>query len=189
MCYLNILVDDDNVKDSNDPEELSEEAICKSTYGRVDHTNYPAIVELYKDPSTEIEVVFLCVCLPGGATNIKIDLNEDGTSVIIKYKWPALKYKEEKMFKKDCTDAKDKLESYHPKVVAFKNGLEKIRTNIDVAPESSMSINLPIPVQTSTWTKRGLKEENGTLVLRAEFKGHTPVYCKKVCDMNVDFEL
>jgi hypothetical protein len=67
------------------------------------------------------------------------------------------------------TGSKKSLQQYHPEVVALQAELEKFREKVDEAPKGLIEVSLPITVQTDTvtWTKDGIKRDDGSLVLRS----------------------
>lgn len=64
------------------------------------HQNYPILYETFKDPDTQFEKVVLAISLPGGVTKVKIEINEDGLSVVIKYNRPDTLFDMKDLFKK-----------------------------------------------------------------------------------------
>lgn len=160
-----------------------------SASSSITHQNYPILCETYKDPDTSHEKVVLAVALPSGAQNVKVELTDDGKMVIINYNWPNTMFDMKDMFKKQF--AGKQIDIYHPKVVCLNNALENMRKCSDNAPNASIKVNLPLMVQTSTdtWTKSGLRREDGTQVIIAEFKGYIRNICEPLTDSTVTFDL
>ena len=84
---------------------------------------------------------------------------------------------------------KKSLELYHPKVVALQAELEKFREKVDEAPKGVIEISIPITVQTdtATWTKDGIKRDDGSLVLMVELQAYQKTYTVKQTDTSVVF--
>lgn len=85
--------------------------------------------------------------------NINIDLNHDGTNVIITYDWARSWYNVGELFRKHL--AAKEFTMHHPKVLTVNSALEKCRKRIDVAPESTIAIKLPI--KSKLLQRRGVK--------------------------------
>lgn len=187
--------DDDPESYDNQPQgQPSTSVPCTSnTYSpsistNITHLNYPYLCEIYKDPENQLDKVLLAVNVPGGAQNVKLELNTEGTAVTLKYNWAKIMYDMDDMFK--TAIASKKITSYHPKILSLKGGLEKRRPRIDVAPESIITINLPIRVQTGadSWTKSGAMREDGSQVVMGDFSGFVKEYQSKISDANVIFD-
>lgn len=176
----------DDLIDTNDNDELFSLNVAK--VGKADFFNYPLIVEKFSDPHTQNDMVLIVVCLPSGSQNVDIDLNEDGTKAIIKYNWTLTLYDMADLFKSDLI--KKKLAMYHPKILACSNGLKRVRPKIDVPPESKIFIKLPIKVETALKfrSRQGIKRDDGTMILMAEFKGLMNQYIKTSSHTFVSFE-
>ena len=71
---------------------------------------------------------------------------------------------------------------------ALRNGLEKCRKRNDETPDGTLTVSLPIKVQTGgdTWSMSGVKRKNGTQILIAEFTGYVCGYNHRV--RSVTFE-
>lgn len=177
---------------SNDPDLNACKAATSegptSGFDDIVHQNYPVICEKYKDPSNQCEKLALVMQLPSGASNVKIELSDDGVSAIITYQWARSMFNMESLYQKQLTS--QQLHIHHPKILCIKNGLQKYRQRIDIAPEAVVKVNLPIKVQTSreSWTKSGVKCEDGSHVLLADFTGFIKNYNTKVADSAVEFE-
>lgn len=153
------------------------------------HENYPVVTEKYFSADNLFERVVVMVSLPGGASNVQIDLNDDGSCMLVKYVWPNASYAMDNLYQKKLQNKSISLQD--PQVLAIERGLSKIRSTVDSAPASKIVINLPIKVQTepSTWTKNGIMRTDGTQLIMADFKGHCKSYNKKVNDANVQFDM
>lgn len=151
-------------------------------------SDYPTLCEIFTDPDDLTEKVQLAVALPGGASNVRVELDESGTKVEIKYAWPKTMFHMEDMFKGPIRSKK--MTSYHPKVLALKLGLQKYRERVDSIPEGTIEIPLPIQVQTGpqTWSKYGITRDDGTHVIIAEFAGCVKAQYMKVADSAVEYE-
>ncbi len=86
--------------------------------------------------------------------------------------------------------AANELTMHHPKVLAVENALEKCRPRIDIAPESTMTIKLPIKVQTApeTWKKNGITRNDGMQIVMVEFVGYVKDYHKKKLHSAIVFD-
>lgn len=47
--------------------------------------NYPILCNVYKDPDNQFQKVVLIAVLPGGSTNSRIELSDDGLIAYVKY--------------------------------------------------------------------------------------------------------
>lgn len=188
--------DDDEGSGLNDKQPRQEPSTTEPvpfnlplpSVGSIIHSNYPYLCEIYKDPENQMDKVLVAVSMPGGAHNIKMELNNDGTAVIWKYSWARIMYDMNDMFKKEIIGGQ--ITSYHPKVLCFKNGLERRRHRIDADPHATITITLPIKVQTGegTWKKSGALRADGSQVVTADFFGFVKDYNKKIADENVVFD-
>lgn len=153
------------------------------------HQNYPILCNVYKDPENQFENVVLAVSLPGGAYEPRVELSADGMIALIKYGWPNSMFNIEDIFKKELDS--NRINEFHPKILSFKNALEHVRDRVDARPEGLIKVNLPIKVQTAvdTWSKGGLKREDGTYVAFAQFKGFIKEYNKKSNEYKLIFNL
>ncbi|KAJ6634577.1 hypothetical protein Bhyg_13151 [Pseudolycoriella hygida] len=153
------------------------------------HHNYPVLCDMYKDPDNQFENVVLAVLLPSGIRNVRVELNNDGMAAIVKYVWPATMFNIEDLYKKSLSN--NEINIFHPKVLCFKNALEKVRARVDASPEGVINVNLPIKVQTASdsWTKGGIKRDDGTHIAFAEFKGYIKDYNKKVEESHLIFHM
>ncbi|KAJ3117945.1 hypothetical protein HK098_006074, partial [Nowakowskiella sp. JEL0407] len=136
----------------------------------------PVLTAVYTDPETENERVIVVASLPSGCSGLNFTLSEDGETAIISYTWPFAMYNTEYMFEKWLVTRQ--LENYHPKIVAILRELEKVRDTIESAPEGSIRVPLPIPVQTDTRTfkKNGLQKKDGSVIFIAELQAHQKSY-------------
>lgn len=184
---------DENEEDEdNDIQEVDEVDNCSvesMTTGGISniHHNYPVLVDLFKDPDNQFEKVVLAVLLPSGVQNPRVELSDDGLTAFVKYAWPKTMYNMEDMFKKQLTTG---ITIHHPKILCFKNALEKVRKRVDMCPEAVIKVNLPIKVQTAidSWFK-GIHREDGTNIAFAEFKGYIKEYNKKINDSQLVFDM
>lgn len=151
------------------------------------HFNYPVIAEKFVCPDTEFEKVLVVVTLPGGAQDLKVELDDLGGLIRVKYLWPKPMYTVDDIFKVQM-DSRE-LTPTHPLAVAFKTGLSNVRKKIDAAPESMINVYLPMKVQTSvnSWKKWGIKRDDGCQTLIAVFTGYVKEYLKKASDEIVNF--
>lgn len=151
------------------------------------HHNYPVLTEKFVCPETEFEKMMVVCSLPGGAQDVKVDINDSGTVAIIKYRWAKNMYNVEDPFKVQIES--NELSTHHPMSVAFKAGLANVRKKIDAAHDSMITLWLPIKVQTprSTWKKWAIKRDDGSLTVMAIFTGFAKEYLKKESDEKVVF--
>ncbi|KAJ6639446.1 hypothetical protein Bhyg_12191 [Pseudolycoriella hygida] len=141
--------------------------------------NYPVICEQFKDPETEINKVLLVALLPGGATNIKVELHERGLVETM--------FNANDLFKRQLQE--NGFQIYHPMVLSFKAGLKKARKRVNARPESTMKVELPLEVQTSedSWKRWGESRADGSQILLVEFSSQITDYVKKSVDECVVF--
>lgn len=182
--------DDNEDEEKEEKNEESKEAtidLCSdvpNTSASVSdiHYNYPMLCQLYKDPENQFNKVVMAVTIPSGAQKVRVELSNDGLTVFVKYNWPKTMFNFDDMFKKQLDN--QEMNILHPKILCLKNALESVRTRVDSMPEAFMKVKLPIKVQTAsdTWSKRGIKREDGTNVVLAEFKGYIKEYNKKAND-------
>lgn len=177
----------ENSRDASVNENFEDS--MNSGFAQISHKNYPVLCETFKDPDTLNEKVILIICLPSGAQDAKIELSEDGSIAMVNYTWSKTLYVMEDLFKGFLNATP--LNIHHPKIVSLKTGLAKTRKRIDALPDSLIRINLPIRVQTSveSWTHTGVKREDGTRAIIAEFEGFVKEYNKKIIDSRVVFNM
>lgn len=151
--------------------------------------NVSFIAEKYISAENLIERVVVFISLPGGASNVHVELNEEGTSCVVTHTWPEASFNMANMFRKKLKDKTITLND--PKILAIERGLSKVRKSIDAAPVSRTIIPLPMKVQTdpSSWTKNGVERRDGTQIILADFKGHCTTYNKKIKDSSVTFDM
>lgn len=121
-----------------------------------------------------MDMVLVAVSVPGGAQNVRFEVSNNGSSVIVKYEWPKTLYTMDDLFKKEI-DAK-RIPLFHPKVLAMEDGLRKCRERIDVVPEAAIRINLPIKVPNQSvagTNKSGIARDDGTKIVMVELAGFT----------------
>lgn len=155
---------------------------------RIKYGNFPYILEEFKDPEDQSLKLILAITVPGGSQFPSMELNEAGDRVTVRYKWNKYMYEADKLFGKQI-NAKT-LSRVHPKVLAIRSGLEKNRGHIDKTPEGFIQVNLPFKVQTGlqSWSKNGVKGDNGEQIIIAEFTGYVKSYNKATSDSTVLFE-
>ena len=125
------------------------------------HHNQPVQVSLYWDPESQQDKVIIITTLIGGVSDAEFVLAADGPwtrMAKIEYLWPATCLEMEKMFVKEIASG---FLSCHPKKVALKQDLERIRDSIDDISRGSIDITLLIYVQTvsSSIFIQGKREE------------------------------
>lgn len=171
----------------NGVENVEKEAEdLTSGFNNIFFRNYPVICEVYKDPQSELDKVSLVLTLPAGAQNVTIEITDGGDTATIKFKWIQSMYNMRDLFGKMI--AAKQITIHHPRILCIKNGLEKYRKRMDLAPEATVKIMLPIKVQTSadSWSYNPLKRDDGTLILLADFTGYVKVYTAKIRDVRFD---
>lgn len=198
MRVFLISVDGDDSDDTNDEndsikgETVNDQNVATApktpVVDNLVHQNYPILCETYKDPDNHCDKVAIAVSLPSGAQQVKTELDDNGMFAIIKYHWPKIMFDMNDLFKKQF--ATNQIHPHHPKLLSLKNGLQKNRTRIDMTPESIIKVNLPMKVQThvTSWSKSGVKRDDGTQVLLADFTCYVKDYNKKSTDSTVVFE-
>lgn len=151
-------------------------------------SNYPTMCESYTDPVTLNQKVVMVLSLPSGVQNTKIELSDDGRIAVVRCSWSKTIFQMEDLFKTQL--AARTLDLFHPKIMCLKNGLAKSRSRIDATPDTVITIDLPIIVQTaaSSWSHFGVKREDGTLAIVAEFEEYIKEYSKKLEDATVTFD-
>lgn len=156
-------------------------------FGGIFHKNYPILCESYKDPETANEKVALVVSLPAGAQNVTIELSDNGDTATVKYFWASTMYDMAELYGKML--AKKQIDLHHPRILCIKNGLEKCRKRNDEAPEAAIKVNFPIKVQTGgdSWSMSGVKKQDGTQVLMADFSGFVNDYHAKIRDVQFEY--
>lgn len=150
-------------------------------------SNYPAMLEVYKNPKNSNSNVHLAVVLPSGSTNAILKLSPEGDSVTIKFQWSKTLFNMDELFRKQLQSKE--LTLCYPRVTSFLDGLSKCRIKIDDAPECAMHIKLPIKVQVSpeSWNKWGLQSTDGSTIIAANFQGIVTNYMVTSAEEKVDF--
>src|ERR1700755_2596389 len=92
-------IDLEEEKVEESPRGSNTDSITSTTSDKTLHQNYPVIAREFICPETETEKVLLVVSLPGGAQNLKIELQDDGFWVLIKYYWPKTMFDVQDLFK------------------------------------------------------------------------------------------
>lgn len=153
------------------------------------HQNYPILCNVYKDPDNQFEKVVLIAMLPGGSTNSRIELSDDGLIAYVKYSWSRTMIRMEDLFKRQLDN--NEITTHHPKILCIQDALENVRHRRDLCPESVIKVNLPIRVQTAidSWTKGGLKRPDGTDIAYGEFKGFIKEYNKTLNDTQLVYNM
>lgn len=196
--------EDDSENDDTDDDESTSNAVEKANpnqsvgdgfattsqtgFSKLTFTNYPVLCETFADPVTLNQKVIMVVNLPAGSTHTDIELSDDGSSAIVKCSWSNTIFKMEELFRSQL--AAKTLDLLHPKIMCLKNGLAKSRRRIDAIPDTFIKVELPLKVQTAatSWSHFGVKREDGTLVVVAEFEGFVKEYTKKLSDSTVKFD-
>lgn len=131
---------------------------------------------------TNFDIVNVAVNLPGVATNVKCDINSEGTACIISYHWAKVMFNFDDMFKKAIDGGST--HSDDSRIVSFKTGLEKVRTRIDAAPTGKITINFLIAVKTTpdSFKYGGVSHSDGALVFFGKFSGLSKEYNEKIQD-------
>lgn len=94
--------------------------------------NSPYIVEKFIG-SDSLEHVGVMVTLPGGATSVRFEVNEEGDSAILTYDWPQASHDMQDLFGKKLKEKTMTMD--HPLILAFERGLAKKRALIDAIPK------------------------------------------------------
>ena len=151
-----------------------------SGFHHIIHQNYPIICETYKDPENQCEKVAVVITVPAGSQNVKIDISDNGTTATVKYNWSKTMFDMQDLHRKML--ANKQINIHHPRILCIKNGLEKYRQRRK--PEASIKVTLPKTVQTASdsWSHSGLKRDDGTQVLIADFTGYVKNYNTKLTD-------
>lgn len=149
--------------------------------------NLPYIVETFI-ASDSLEHVGVLVALPGGASNVRFELNEEGNCATVTYDWPKASYDMSDLFSKKLRQKAIMMDN--PLILAFQRGLAKKRDSIDAIPQTAFDVLLPIKVQTAvdSWTKTGVARPDGTKVVYADFVGLENEHNKQIKDTSVTFE-
>ncbi len=179
--------------DSSDLEDVSESlGAGPSKYSgntnynmKTEHINPPIVVTTFKDPETKLQKVLIVVSLPLGSTKVQFDVNESGKGCFFKFCWPELIHDSTKIFKKEVEAGT--ITSYHPKILAFEDALEKARENIEDKPQSILSIKLPIEVKTERNTfKIEKKTVDTNSVYQIELESYQKAYEVKSSEKFID---
>lgn len=189
--------DNSEYKTEEQSEDVKDWAFMNSTASQqsfqcattsIVHSNYPYVCEIYKNLENQMDMVILVVCVPSGAQDVKMELNDEGVTATIKYKWSKVICNMEDLFKKPL--ATNQVTVDHPKILSINAALQNLTNGIDNVPESEIQVRLPIKVQTApeTWTKRGVSRDDGSQIVVAEFLGYVKGYKTKLCDSSVLFE-
>jgi hypothetical protein len=124
-------------------------------------------------------MVLLQVNMPSGSNNFHVQLNESGTTATITFDWGKTMYDLESMFDKERNQ--QALHSYHPKMAAFEKALKRARNAREDTPTGSISVDLPVSVQTdpNLFQFRGKRRNDGTVVVEVEFRCFSESYNRK----------
>lgn len=190
LFFIEFIVSNVDGEEESVENELNDELGSNDEKPQIMQTrsDYPTLCEVYTDPENLTEKVQLAVALPGGVSNVRVELDELGTKCEIKYAWPKTMFQMDDMFKGPIRSKK--ITSYHPKILALKLGLQKFRDRVDSVPEGKIEVPLPIQVQTGpqSWSKYGIIRDDGTHVIVAEFSGCVKAQYMKVSDSAVEYE-
>ncbi len=183
----------DSGDDSSDLEDVSESLRAgpsnisgQTKYSvKSEHINPPIVVTTYKDPETKLQKVLIVVSLPLGSTKVQFEVNDSGKSCFFKFCWPDLIYDSTKIFKQEVEAGT--ITTYHPKILAFEDALEKARANIEDKPQSILSIKLPIEVKTERNTfKIEKKTVETNSVYQIELESYQKPYEVKSSEKFID---
>lgn len=139
--------------------------------------NVQAISYSFEDPDTNNQFVVVAVVLhglqPQDEIRRKIVEDEGEQYLEIREKWHAELLDGKSLFKDEPN-----LLSYHPKAVALKNELKKVRQHFTEVPEEIIRVKLAARVveDMSTWTEYIGKLSSGSCLLRITFKALQPEY-------------
>lgn len=137
----------------------------------------PLLCEIYRDPDTKNEICIIAVAMFAGATNISFELTEDCRKIKIYFEWPNGMFTIKDIFK----SFDPPVPNYHPRYLALENALERYRKSLDTIPNGVIHVRLPIPVQniSSTWFKKLINTDGGSLIVFIELTGYQKQYTIK----------
>lgn len=165
------------------PGTRDEEDSVDDSDAHIVHRNQPVYMSVYQDYETQLEKLIIIMLLPGGATNAKFSLVGDGpgtTIARVDYFWPTHAVNVEEIFAEEI--AKKIIPPCHPKIVALTKELQNYRDAIDLVPQGSMELTLPIPVQTvaSSISFSGQKRKiDGMSLMVVELMAYQSAYTLK----------
>lgn len=145
--------------------------------------NVQAISYAYEDPDTNNEFVVAAVILHGmsaeqGQIRRKL-IEEDGEQYLaVAESWQPELLDGKRLFKEEPD-----LLSYHPKVVALKEALKKVRQHYSEIPEEIVRVKLAKKVleDMATWNEHVEKLPSGNVLLRITFKTIPSMYSIDQC--------
>lgn len=148
---------------------------------------FPLIVAPYKEVNTQVNKICIMVSIPGGATDVKVTLNEEGTEAIINFHWPRSMHDMQEAFKY-FFEAK-MMTIQDPRIGAVMEQLPQYRAKTNQAPECVVKIDLPFRVQTTpaSWENYGIKRPDGTKITVIDLTGYLSAYSLK--DDAVTFDM
>uniref|UniRef100_A0A336MIB5 CSON015150 protein n=1 Tax=Culicoides sonorensis TaxID=179676 RepID=A0A336MIB5_CULSO len=131
----------------------------------VEFVQPPALVNVYTDPDSKQKKCGVSVLLFAGIKEINFDIVKENNHQVFKinYSWPTMMFDTEKMFTSNGEMLWPKL---HPMVTGMETALMGVRRNIDEAPQGSISVTLPVEVNTNpeSWIKKSNKSKDGAMV-------------------------
>lgn len=154
---------------------------------RIRFNKYPVIVEQYTHPDTHYPMILVDLNMPSGSTGFQVLLNDEGTTMTVKFKWGKTMFDKDLLFNKELNQ--QHYQHFHPKLLAHENGLRKVRATASEEPEGSIEVDLPVKVLTdpSSWWFVGKKRNDGTVVVEAEFQCKADAYHQR--SSQVEFEM
>lgn len=157
---------------------------------RISHQNQPVLIAVYKDQLLA-ELLFMCVVLPSGVTDVRFKLNGTGPATMlatITYTWPEVMFEVEGLFASALS--KKTMALNHPKIIALKLELENNRKHVNSKPQGTMDITLPIPVKTDpdTITYKVAKGLDGVTVLMVDLCAFHRSYTAVESEFECKFE-
>ena len=153
--------------------------------------NMPVLTSVYKDPSSQKEFVSLIVSLPGRAEDVEFLLvgSDPGSNLArITFSWPPVMYDIDDVLEIEALSTISDKDM--ARAAALKEDLQNNRHAIDVKPRGTIDVLLPIPVQTSisSYTHRGKKKSDGSLVVIADLMAYQTTYTVPQSARKVEFK-
>ena len=154
-----------DLEDDSDEEEEDEEDKDISPQ----ENSLPTIVTKFTCPVTEETKVLVLVTLPSGVTSCTVNLdcvegastgNGGTNSIKVTFDWGRFSFQPEDLYHQKIDSGE--LEATHPKLLAVKQELKKLRSNVTEAPSSSIHISLPLTVQVTDnkWTYNTISNQD-----------------------------
>lgn len=117
----------------------------------------------------------VAISLPCGASgrgNSDVKVEDDGKSLVINVKWPTMMSDVHRLYSKWLTskDPQERIEAYHPEVMAAKEAYSRLRTRATDKLTSTARIPLPFAVQRRIESISRVGDKEGSRIIIVKLK-------------------